>query len=54
MTKETSSTEQQEKVISEIINNATEFSLENQELILLIAKSMKCTRDRKTRECEAD
>lgn len=44
LTKDTSSTEQ-EKVLDNIIENAIGLPLDNQEVLLLVAKSMRYTRE---------
>lgn len=41
-------------IVNEIINNAVELPLEGQNVVLLIAKSMKYTRECMTRQKEAE
>lgn len=41
-------------IVNEIINNAVELPLEGQKLILMVAKSMKYTRDNMIRQKEKE
>ncbi len=53
MTLQTSSANKM-AIVNEIINNAVELPLEGQNVILLIAKSMKYTRECMMRQKEAE
>lgn len=53
LTKEKDSVDQG-KVLDQIINNATGLPPDNLEVILLIAKSMKYTRERMMKECNKE